>query len=937
MKFINYNIVFIFCFLLSFETLKAQNNYQTTFSQGQDLFDKADYQKAQITFSNLIGQTKNSTDTLAYHQAQLAYMRTCLSLNQLSTFSKSYQQEKLYTEYNTRNGKRNSKKISQYADELDNLQAEMYLKANQLSDAKDLLGKIYENQKNNDTPLKATILANLGTCEWLDGNNSQANDYLQSALTLKNKLFAPQTAEIAAAYNDLGLVATSPEIALENYQKAAQIYQKIYPAVHPKNAIALTNQAIMLRAKKDYVKALSNLRQVQEIYEKLYPINSQKESLGVAQKRPNQAFVISLIGQIHADEEKLTLAQENQQEALKIYQENYGQKHPEIASTYNIIGTLFERQGNYKSALESYQSAILANTKTFSSKDISKNPPTNDAYKPQLLLNSIFLKAEALETRFSSKTLKISDLDKSIECFEICDTLIQKVRQNSVNQQDKLQISALADQIYESAIAVCMQANEGAFSKKIYKEKAFYFSEKSKASALLEAIAETKAKSFAGIPADVLIKEEDLKANITFYEQQVATGNKEQDFETLLRGAKASYLIFIKEMEKDYPKYYQLKYGTNSTSIEKIREKINANTMLVSYFWAKKRARIYVFYLDKTDLSVENVLQQPDFEDNTVVLNNSIKFYAKNTFILASNALYKQLFPKKVSEKYTELLIIADSKMPTIPFEALLLHKDKKTTLYKDMSFMLKKYAISYNYSASLLTETNNNISTNTSANNQESILLVAPVKFESFGLNNLPGTATEVEKIGKIFKEKNGKVTILQENQASEVNLKKQDLMAYSYVHLATHGVVDAVNPELSQVFLSNVDTDKQNDNHLYSGEIYNLKINAKLVSLSACETGLGKMSDGEGIIGLSRALLYAGAQSVNVSLWKVSDTSTSDLMGNLFENIVKNNKNHTSALQQAKISLLNSEKFSAPYFWAAFILIGSPPTPKGGENTSK
>ena len=148
---------------------------------------------------------------------------------------------------------------------------------------------------------------------------------------------------------------------------------------------------------------------------------------------------------------------------------------------------------------------------------------------------------------------------------------------------------------------------------------------------------------------------------------------------------------------------------------------------------------------------------------------------------------------------------------------------------------------------------------------------------------------------------------------------------MAYSYVHLATHGVVDAVNPELSQVFLNNTETDKQNDNHLYSGEIYNLKINAKLVSLSACETGLGKMSDGEGIIGLSRALLYAGAQSVNVSLWKVSDSSTADLMVNFYQNIIQNNKNHTLALQQAKTSLLNSENFSAPYFWAAFILVGN------------
>jgi len=111
-----------------------------------------------------------------------------------------------------------------------------------------------------------------------------------------------------------------------------------------------------------------------------------------------------------------------------------------------------------------------------------------------------------------------------------------------------------------------------------------------------------------------------------------------------------------------------------------------------------------------------------------------------------------------------------------------------------------------------------------------------------------------------------------------------------------------------------------------LFLGEIYNLRLDADLVTLSACETGLGKISRGEGIIGLTRALLYAGARNVMVSLWKVADASTGDLMVNFYTNILEARKNTriSAAMREAKLSMIKEQKYANPYYWSPFIMVG-------------
>jgi CHAT domain-containing protein len=203
------------------------------------------------------------------------------------------------------------------------------------------------------------------------------------------------------------------------------------------------------------------------------------------------------------------------------------------------------------------------------------------------------------------------------------------------------------------------------------------------------------------------------------------------------------------------------------------------------------------------------------------------------------------------------------------------------------------------------------------------SILLCAPVEFENNAyLSNLPGTETEVNDIAKLFNDRKLKSETLIKTNADEDQIKSSSIKDYKYLHFATHGIVDEKNPELSRIFLS---AGENEDGNLYSGEIYNLELNADLVALSACETGLGKISKGEGVIGLSRALVYAGARSIIVSFWSVADASTSQLMTDFYKELLsKNNNDFAAALQTSKLNMLNNKTYAAPYYWAPFVILG-------------
>jgi len=159
----------------------------------------------------------------------------------------------------------------------------------------------------------------------------------------------------------------------------------------------------------------------------------------------------------------------------------------------------------------------------------------------------------------------------------------------------------------------------------------------------------------------------------------------------------------------------------------------------------------------------------------------------------------------------------------------------------------------------------------------------------------------------------------------ASKLKLTSANLGQYRVVHLATHGLLNSQHPELSGIVLSLVDEQGQpQDGFLRLHEIYNLELNADLVVLSACQTALGKEIKGEGLVGLTRGFMYAGAPRVVASLWKVDDEATAELMKRFYQKILREDMRPAAALRTAQVSMLKDKRWSAPYYWAGFVLQG-------------
>jgi CHAT domain-containing protein len=160
---------------------------------------------------------------------------------------------------------------------------------------------------------------------------------------------------------------------------------------------------------------------------------------------------------------------------------------------------------------------------------------------------------------------------------------------------------------------------------------------------------------------------------------------------------------------------------------------------------------------------------------------------------------------------------------------------------------------------------------------------------------------------------------------QANRRTATGGELSKYRYVHFATHGYLDSERPDLSAIVLSLVDEQgKPQDGFLRAHEIYNLNLPAELVVLSACQTGLGKEIKGEGLVGLTRGFMYAGARRVVVSLWNVNDKATAEMMQHFYRGMLKARRTPAASLRAAQIEMWRQKQWQSPYYWAAFVLQG-------------
>ncbi|HEX6624255.1 MAG TPA: CHAT domain-containing protein [Pyrinomonadaceae bacterium] len=351
---------------------------------------------------------------------------------------------------------------------------------------------------------------------------------------------------------------------------------------------------------------------------------------------------------------------------------------------------------------------------------------------------------------------------------------------------------------------------------------------------------------------------------------------------------------------------------------------------------------------------------------------------AAGNYAGVANALYKMVVePAARFAGERRLLIVADGALNYVPFHALVTARPASGAEYATLSYVLKTNETVYAPSASVVAAIRQQAQASGGAKTGGSMLLVADPVFgpgdarakgapapasdtgaqadasrglsgvdnavedinagrESAGgppsttaggvtLARLAGTREEAQQIAGLARTTGTKADVWLDLDANESNVEARDLRQYRVVHFATHGLLNAERPQFTGVVLSLVGNKASEDGFLRTDEIFNLKLSSPLVMLSACETGLGKEKKGEGVIGLTRAFMYAGAPTVGVSLWSVADKSTADLMTDFYRNLfAKEGTAPAAAMRAARQKMIADKKYSAPFYWAPFVLVG-------------
>lgn len=878
--------------------LPALLTAQRPMNVAQQAFDRADYPEAYALFREASEQYIKANEPVEYIQCNLM-MSECKILsgepnegrqiaeNTLEYLSKYFPNQHMVRGQALTLQGRSYLSLGRYDLALDYLQ-----------ESEELLGEL-------ETLEKAACWSELGIVYLNNGNNELALQYLEKGLSIRQKELSSTHPLVGDSFNRLGLLyqATDPLQALIYFNRAMKIYEKNYGETHPQIALVANNLAFAYAAQKEYDEAFKQLERVKNTLDQMYSGNHHRK-----------AFNLSTIGRIQLEKGDYESALVSQAQALKMYIALFGSKHPEVANTYYLMGEIYLKTSQYKEAVDHLQKAIYANLIDQNYTSVYDLPQIRDYFNADFLLSSLQSKAISLEALHYEKSLNQADLTGAIATYEKCDELISIVRQIRQNEQDKIKLGAIAKEVYEDGIRLSLTLSQQTFKKRYYVEKAFQFCERSKSAVLLEAITETKAKSFAGIPQELIELEDSLKAEIAFFEQQLASGTDQEKFKNLLFQYQSAYHDFIDRLEAEFPSYFELKYAQQLATVSEIQQAIGADATLLSYFVGE--TTIYLFQINKEGIKTYQFPKGDDFEKNATAFRNAIKYRVNESTVTIAKKLYTQLLPEKLNGAPT-LIILPDGVLGTLPFEAFV-HPASTGSTPKEADFFIEKYAIAYDYSASLLVNRYGRTS-----DLPERILLCAPLDFQKneVKMASLPDSEKEVKEIRLFFKA-NGEAEMSVGASATEALLKSTQMSGYKYLHFATHGQVNESKPELSRIFLAPTSNE---DGSLYAGEIYNLKINADLVTLSACETGLGKIAKGEGIVGLSRAFQYAGANNLIVSLWQVADQSTAQLMIKFYDQHLHNDySGYNRSLREAKLHLLNSTDYQHPYFWAPFILVG-------------
>ncbi len=787
------------------------------------------------------------------------------------------------------------------------------------------------------------------------GDYDKGLEYGQLAINLWNQVCGETCPELPGLYNLLAEIYRLQgqyDLASAFRQKTLAVTIKVLGPTHQEVGNFYKSIGKVCADKTDYAQAINYFDKAWKIFS-CYP-----HEANLAAHMYHEE-----LGSIYLRKGDDREAEKCFRRSLEIRLQRYGPKHQHTANAYFDLAEVFYKRKGFDEALKHIQKALTALIADFNAADIYANPRIDWSLEDQRFLAFLSLKAEAFAARYAQNRRKFlpsprrRDLETALTTSKLAADLIVKMRNRRLTEGAKLFLAEHSRKVYGCGIQTALKLFKQTHDP-IYKEEAFLLAEKSRAGILQQTMRDAEAKHFAAIPKSLLEKEQTMQIGLTALEadlqkEKQAAANVEKIRELQNRHflLQNEYENLIDDFEQSYPNYFQLKYQKQPVAAADLQRGLDEQTAILEYFVDEQR--IALFLITKDALQVVALPVDKNFSGNIHAYFAAAKHVLeRRDFLQRSAELYNVLiqpFAGSLLHK-KKLVIIPDDILFFVPFEALLATTapDPGAADFTRLDFLIKHFEISYQYSATRYYR--NAAKPSASELPTDNLLAFAPVFSDNnrvlignrpalaafcgdtasswvtrdgAQLRELKHSEAEVRAIVKLFEEKKHPCAGFLQRQATEENFKRFAAQS-RYLHVSTHGFVNAEAPRFSGlVFSQPRDSTGKEDGILYAAEVYNLNLNADLVVLSSCESGMGKLAKGEGPLALTRGFLYAGANNMVVSLWKVFDEHTSRLMIEFYKGIAEG-KSYSAALRAAKLKMLENENTALPASWASFVLIG-------------
>lgn len=772
-------------------------------------------------------------------------------------------------------------------------------------------------QKIGDQPGEAITLNNIGNVYLELGNLQKSLDYFQQSLTLRRKIGdklgeARTLNNLGTVYIDLG---EQPQ-ALNYLEQALLSYQKIGDKKLEESHILNNIGAVYLNLEKQQ-KALDYFQQSLTIR------RQSQDKLGEARSLNN-------IGAVYSDLGDKKQALDYFQQALPLFQSLENKLG--LAATLNNIGKVYLALGEQQEALQHFQKSLPTYQQV-----------GNRAGEAQTIYH------------LASVHRHQGDLNSALDQIKIVIKIVEELRTQIHSQELRTSYFATVQDYYQFYIDLLMQLHKQKPSQG-YDAQALQASEQARARSLLELLNESKADIHQGTDPQLVTQERNLQQQIDSLEKRrIQLSNNSTDtqikaLETENEALLEQYRQVQAKIRAKSPQYAALTQP-QPLSLKQIQSSVlDEDTILLEYSLGEKRSHLWVVSNQKITsyelpkrADIEAAVQNFRQAITTPYLKNSPSINTLSQLILA---------PAAQQIKNKRLIIVSDGALQYVPFaalntsnlqesskyEPLLLHHEiitlpSASTLailrreHKNRQPALKTLVV---LADPIFSSDDERLRRNvevsrpqSSKSNLDTVALNRAAIDSNISFERLRFTRQEAEGILSLVPTNQSKQAV--DFTASRSTAFSQELRQYRIVHFATHGILNSKHPQLSGIVLSLFDEQGRPQNgFLRLHDVFNLNLQAELVVLSACQTGLGKAVRGEGLVGLTRGFMYAGSPRVVVSLWSVDDQATSELMKIFYENMLKKGLTPAAALRAAQTEIWRTQTYAAPYYWAAFTLQG-------------